>query len=248
MSSPSASRQATLAVARGLRANAFSLDTIVDARRCRVFDASGEVLGRLASRLAHVLQGKDKPTWRRSQWNGDSCVVVNCGDIALTGRKDAQKMYRRHTGFVGGLKSATAREMRQRDPTFLIRKAVERMLPRQATKQRRNAMRKLRCFPNSYESEHVRAFLNNFEKVKTEEMPPRALRNSAEEEAFRWALENEGEKGGEEEGSEWVAFNPEKREELRKRFERSIAAKKMWRMGMGWIDLDAKGDDGRRNK
>lgn len=113
--------------------------------RYRIVDASGEVLGRLASRVARALQGKDKPTYAPGAGSGDVIVVVNAADVALTGKKMTDKKYYRHTGYVGGLVERSARDMFERDPTWVFRKAVERMLPRNV--HARETMRKLRVFP-----------------------------------------------------------------------------------------------------
>lgn len=113
--------------------------------RYRLIDASGEVLGRLASRVARALQGKDKPTYVPGMGSGDVIVVVNAGDVTLTGKKMRDKVYVRHTGYVGGLVKRTAREMFERDPTWVFRTAVERMLPRNV--HAKETMRKLRVFP-----------------------------------------------------------------------------------------------------
>lgn len=113
--------------------------------RYRLVDAEGEVLGRLASRLAMAIQGKDKPTYTPGAGSGDVVVVVNAGLVELTGSKLEKKTYHRHTGYVGGLVTRTAKDMFERDPTWVLRKAVERMLPRCA--RSKETMRKLRVFP-----------------------------------------------------------------------------------------------------
>ncbi len=103
-----------------------------------------QVLGRLASQIATVLQGKDKPTYSPHSDCGDVVVVVNAGDVALTGNKLRDKLYRWHTGYPGGLKERTAAEALARDPTSLLRAAVLRMLPRNLLRDDR--ARKLRLF------------------------------------------------------------------------------------------------------
>jgi large subunit ribosomal protein L13 len=156
------------------------------------------VLGRLASHLAMMLQvrlcwrgrawlfaahaltrlrflafptsqGKDKPTYDPSTNCGDVLVVVNAGEVALTGNKLKEKLYRRHTGYPGGLRTRTAAESLARDPTSLLRAAVERMLPRNTLRHHR--CRKLRLFPGpdhpGFEAE----------ALAPAEMPPRLMRN-----------------------------------------------------------------------
>ncbi|CAI5476919.1 unnamed protein product [Closterium sp. Yama58-4] len=110
----------------------------------RVFDAKDQVLGRLASRLSVVLQGKDKPIYSPSVDKGDVCIVVNAEKIAVTGDKIRQKTYRWHTGYIGGLKERTLKDQMAKDPKEVIRKAVLRMLPRNRLVDPR--MTKLRIF------------------------------------------------------------------------------------------------------
>ncbi|ESR60365.1 hypothetical protein WN944_010400 [Citrus x changshan-huyou] len=115
--------------------------------RWRVFDAKGQVLGRLASQVATVVQGKDKPTYAPNRDDGDMCIVLNAKDICVTGRKLKNKVYYWHTGYIGHLKERTLKEQMERDPTEAIRKAVLRMLPRNKLRDDRD--RKLRIFPGS---------------------------------------------------------------------------------------------------
>jgi large subunit ribosomal protein L13 len=100
-----------------------------DARRWFIFDARGQVLGRLASRVAMVLRGKNRPTFSPHVDTGDFVVVVNAAEVRLTGRKLQDKTYRRHTGYPGGVRSLSAEEMLAKHPTRVVRSAVEGMLP-----------------------------------------------------------------------------------------------------------------------
>jgi len=100
------------------------------ARRWYVADADGEVLGRLASRVASVLRGKTKPSFSPHVDAGDFVVVVNAAKIRLTGEKLANKEYIRHSGYPGGVRRARAAEVLQKRPTRLLREAVEGMLPK----------------------------------------------------------------------------------------------------------------------
>ena len=96
-----------------------------------MIDAQGLVVGRLASIIALRLRGKHKPTYTPHVDCGDNVIVVNAEKVVLTGRKLQQKMYRHHTGFVGGLKERSAKFiMEGRFPERIVEKAVERMLPR----------------------------------------------------------------------------------------------------------------------
>ncbi|KAI6671379.1 hypothetical protein NL676_006264 [Syzygium grande] len=116
----------------------------LDGLRWRVFDAKGQVLGRLASQIATVVQGKDKPTYAPNRDDGDMCIVLNAKDICVTGRKMTDKVYYWHTGYVGHLKERTLKDQMAKDPTEVIRKAVLRMLPRNKLRDDRD--RKLRIF------------------------------------------------------------------------------------------------------
>ena len=100
------------------------------ARRWYVADANGQVLGRLASRVAVVLRGKHRPEFSPHLDAGDFVIVVNAEKIHVTGQKLDQKMVYRHSGFPGGLKTRTLREQLERRPTEVIRKAVKGMLPK----------------------------------------------------------------------------------------------------------------------
>ena len=95
-----------------------------------VVDLEGETLGRAATRIAHILRGKHKPSFTPHIDDGDFVVVVNAEKVKLTGRKWEQKKYHRHTGYVGGIIETTAEEMRERHPDRVITKAVKGMLPR----------------------------------------------------------------------------------------------------------------------
>ncbi len=95
-----------------------------------LFDAEGQVLGRLASRIAVILMGKQKPTYTSFLDCGDFVVVVNAEKIRLTGNKLSDKFYYRHSGYPGGLRQVSAGEMLEKHPERLIRFAVKGMLPR----------------------------------------------------------------------------------------------------------------------
>lgn len=95
-----------------------------------VVDAQGKVLGRIATEIARRLRGKHKSTFSTFQDNGDFIIVINAEKVDLTGNKWDKKMYHHHTGFMGGLKSQTARELLTVKPEELIRRAVKGMLPK----------------------------------------------------------------------------------------------------------------------
>jgi large subunit ribosomal protein L13 len=93
-------------------------------------DAEGQTLGRLATRIADALRGKRKPEYTPHCDTGDFVVVVNAEKVAVTGDKLRQKLYHRHSGYPGGLRSRTLADMLERRPEEVIRKAVKGMLPR----------------------------------------------------------------------------------------------------------------------
>src|ERR687897_989058 len=99
-------------------------------RQWVVVDAEGQTLGRLATRIADALRGKRKPTYTPHIDTGDFVVVVNAEKISVTGAKRTEKMYYRHSGYPGGLKSRTLNDMLERRPKEVIRLAVKGMMPR----------------------------------------------------------------------------------------------------------------------
>ena len=99
-------------------------------RKWYVVDAEGKTLGRLASEVANVLRGKNKPTYTPHIDTGDYVIVVNAEKIQVTGKKLDQKIYYHHSEYVGGMKEATLREMMQNKPEFVITHAVKGMLPK----------------------------------------------------------------------------------------------------------------------
>jgi large subunit ribosomal protein L13 len=99
-------------------------------RRWYLVDAEGKTLGRLATRVADTLRGKDKAQYTPHVDTGDFVVVVNAEKIAVTGKKLEDKRYYRHSGYPGGIRSRTLHEELERRPTEVIRKAVKGMLPR----------------------------------------------------------------------------------------------------------------------
>jgi large subunit ribosomal protein L13 len=99
-------------------------------RKWFVVDASGKVLGRLASRVAHVLRGKHKPTFAPNLDVGDHVVVINAEKIHLTGRKLTDKMYRWHSGYIGGLREVSAERMLKSHPERVVEWAIQGMLPK----------------------------------------------------------------------------------------------------------------------
>jgi len=99
-------------------------------RRWHVIDANGLVLGRVATRAARLLMGKHRPTYTTFLDTGDHVIVVNADRVKLTGRKEEQKIYRRHSGYEGGLRQERAKDVRARRPIRLVEEAVRGMLPK----------------------------------------------------------------------------------------------------------------------
>ncbi len=98
-------------------------------RKWYLIDAEDEVLGRLAARIANILRGKNKPEYTPNVDTGDFVIVINAEKVRVTGKKETDKIYYHHTGYPGGLKSASVKELREKDARLLIEKAVKGMLP-----------------------------------------------------------------------------------------------------------------------
>ena len=114
-------------------------------RKWVVIDVKDQVLGRASTQIATVLRGKHKPTFTPHAECGDFVVVINAEKVKLTGNKWADKLYRHHTQFPGGLKTFTAKQAVERHPTRLVEDAVRRMLPR--TVLGRSMMKNLKVYP-----------------------------------------------------------------------------------------------------
>ena len=95
-----------------------------------VVDADGKTLGRMAADIAHRLRGKHKPEYTPHVDTGDYIIVINADKIAVTGAKESDKIYYRHTGYPGGLKEASLGKLRDRAPTRIVEKAIKGMLPK----------------------------------------------------------------------------------------------------------------------
>jgi large subunit ribosomal protein L13 len=113
-------------------------------RRWHLIDAEDTVLGRLASKAAMLLQGKHKPSYTPFLDTGDHVVVVNAAKVRLTGRKEEQKLYRRHSGYPGGLTETSARKVRAVRPQRMVEEAIQGMLPK--SKLGKQMYRKLQVY------------------------------------------------------------------------------------------------------
>ncbi|MCI5915535.1 MAG: 50S ribosomal protein L13, partial [Christensenella sp.] len=99
-------------------------------RKWYVVDADGMVLGRLASQVAAILRGKHKPIYTPHCDTGDHVIIINAGKVTMTGHKLDQKMYRHHTGYPGGLKETSYRDLLSKKPEFAVYEAIRRMMPK----------------------------------------------------------------------------------------------------------------------
>ena len=113
-------------------------------RKWYVVDAEGQTLGRLAAEIARILRSKNKPQYTPHVDTGDFVVVVKAEKVVVTGRKAEQKVYRRHSGYPGGLKTTTYEQMLERRPTEILRRAVKGMMPK--TRLARQQLRKLKIY------------------------------------------------------------------------------------------------------
>jgi len=114
------------------------------AREWHVIDAEGQVLGRVATEAARLLQGKHKAVYTPHIDTGDHVVIVNAAKVRLTGRKEEQKLYRYHSGYEGGVRETRAKDMRAKHPARIVEEAVRGMLPK--TKLGEAMWRKLKVY------------------------------------------------------------------------------------------------------
>ena len=121
-------------------------------RKWYVLDASGKSLGRVATEAAKLLRGKHKPTYTPNVDTGDFVIILNCKDAVLTGRKLEQKVYRHHSGYIGGMREISARVMMEKTPEKAMMHAVKGMLPHNSLG--RQMIKKLRVYAGS-EHEHA---------------------------------------------------------------------------------------------
>jgi len=121
-------------------------------RKCFLVDAQGQILGRFATRIATILIGKDEPFYTPHMECGDQVIVINAKGIRVTGRKAKQKIYRRYTGYPGGLETISFERMQARHPERIVSEAVRRMLPK--NRMGMKMLKRLRVFAGS---EHTHA-------------------------------------------------------------------------------------------
>lgn len=114
-------------------------------REWHLIDVKDKTLGRISVEIAHELMGKSKPNFVRNLDCGDNVVIINAKDIKVTGKKEEQKLYQRHSGYPGGFKEETLKDLRVRRPEEIIRRAVKGMLPQIRLRDR--MLRRLFVFP-----------------------------------------------------------------------------------------------------
>ena len=112
-----------------------------------IIDAANKPLGRVATEAAKLLRGKHKPTYTPNLDNGDHVIILNCKDIVLTGNKLDQKIYRHHSGYIGGMKETTARQMLAKSPEKMMMLAIKGMLPKNSLG--RQMLKKVRIYAGS---------------------------------------------------------------------------------------------------
>jgi large subunit ribosomal protein L13 len=122
----------------------YSIKTSDIQRQWHVLDASGKVLGKLATQAATLLMGKHKPIFTPNLDTGDFVVIINAEKVSFSGGKEEKKLYYRHSGYPGGLKNVSLEEMMQADPTRVIEHAVKGMLP--TNRLRAVRMKKLKVY------------------------------------------------------------------------------------------------------
>ena len=118
--------------------------TVVSERKWHIIDADGQVLGRVATQAAKLLQGKHKASWSPYLDQGDHVIILNSARVRLTGKKEEQKLYRYHSGYEGGLREERAKIVRQKDPSRIVEEAIRGMLPK--TKLGSAMYRKLKVY------------------------------------------------------------------------------------------------------
>ena len=116
-------------------------------RKWYIIDAENKPLGRVATQAALILRGKHKPTFTPNLDTGDHVIIINCSKVVLTGKKLDQKIYRHHSGYIGGMKEISARQLLNKDPEQMMMRAVKGMLPHNSLG--RQQLKKLRVYAGS---------------------------------------------------------------------------------------------------
>jgi large subunit ribosomal protein L13 len=135
-------------------------------RQWHLIDADGQVVGRIATEAARLLQGKHKAVYTPHIDTGDHVVIVNAARVRLTGRKEDQKLYRYHSGYEGGLRQERAKDVRQKNPVRIVEEAVRGMLPK--TKLGEAMWRKLKVYAAAEHPHHAQKPAKREKTVKRE--------------------------------------------------------------------------------
>jgi len=125
----------------------------IDNKDWYIIDAEQAVLGRLASKIATILKGKHKPSYLPYMDNGDYIVVINAKNLNVTGNKLEDKVYYKHTGYIGNMKKTTLSEVIKKDPSIVIKNAVKGMLPKNPLG--RSMIKKLKIYNNDQHDHHA---------------------------------------------------------------------------------------------
>lgn len=133
-------------------------------RSWHLIDATGLTLGRLSSQVARLLMGKHKPTYTPNQDTGDYVVVINAAKIKVSGNKMSQKIYYRHSGYPGGLKSTKLEYMMEKYPTRAVEYAVKGMIPH--TRLGATMLKKLRVYADDQHPHNTQGLIDSTDKVK----------------------------------------------------------------------------------
>ena len=130
----------------------YSLKKSEIERKWYIIDAANKPLGRVATEAAKLLKGKHKPTYTPNIDNGDNVIILNCSEVALTGNKLNNKIYRHHSGYIGGMKEISAKDMLEKSPEKMMMLAIKGMLPKNSLG--RQMLRKVRIY-NGNEHENI---------------------------------------------------------------------------------------------
>jgi len=122
-------------------------------RKWFLFDAKGKTLGRFSSEIAKILRGKHRPDFTPNVDCGDGVVIINAEKIAATGMKEARKIYKSYTGFIGGMREVPLATMRARKPAYVLRRAIQGMMPK--TRLGDQQLKKLRIFVGTDHTMHA---------------------------------------------------------------------------------------------
>ena len=122
----------------------FTIKGTYNDRKWFVVDAENQILGRMSSRIAAILRGKNKPVFSPNRDVGDYIIVINADKVRVTGNKEDKKVYFRHTGYMGHLKTAVLKRIRSKKPEFIVYEAVRKMLPKNSLG--RKMLKKLKVY------------------------------------------------------------------------------------------------------